>query len=208
MTTKYIVKTTFYLFLTFGLLLLQSCSAQDPESKGTESKYPIAHIKTRLGNMDFWLYDETPIHKSKFIELANQDHYNQFSFNRVVKDFVIQGGCPDSVQYFEDSPFLIDSEFVDSLKHVYGALGMGRDDNPEKQSNACQFYIVNKESGLSFLDGNYTVFGHLINGYNVLELIEKDSTDNLNKPLTRIPLDVSIVEYTEQELLDNFQLSL
>ena len=202
------VKSHLILLCSFSLILLQNCTSQDPETEETETQYPVVHVETRLGNMDFWLFDETPIHKSKFIELAKTGYYDQFSFNRVVTNFVIQGGCPDSIQYFEDSPYLIDAEFVDSLSHSYGALGMGRDDNPEKKSNACQFYVVNKESGLDFLDQNYTIFGRIINGEDVLETIEAEETDNLNKPQERIPLTVSIVEYTEQELLEKFVLTL
>ena len=138
------------------------------------------------------------------MELANAKHYNQFTFNRVVNDFVIQGGCPDSVQYFKDSPYLLDPEFNDSIKHIYGALGMGRDNNPEKRSNACQIYIVSKENGLPNLDGDYMIFGIIIKGKDVLENIESQQTDSNNKPLENISMEVQIVEFTEKELLSNF----
>jgi peptidyl-prolyl cis-trans isomerase B (cyclophilin B) len=121
-----------------------------------------------------------------------------------VKDFVIQGGCPDSVKYFENSPFLIPPEFADSIKHIYGALGMGRDNNPQKQSNACQFYIVNKEAGLPKLDGDYTIFGFILKGQDILEAIEKEQTNATDEPLVSIPLKVTIGLYTAQELTDNF----
>jgi peptidyl-prolyl cis-trans isomerase B (cyclophilin B) len=184
---------------------LFSCTGQDSSPENITSTYQVVEVNTRLGTMNFWLYDQTPNHKAKFIELANEGHYNQFTFNRVVKNFVIQGGCPDSVSFFKDSPYLLDAEFVDSLKHEYGALGMGRDDNPEKQSNACQFYIVNKEAGLPGLDGDYMIFGKIIHGEDVLEAIEKEATDNSNTPLVDIPLDVKIKRYTEDELLSRFQ---
>jgi peptidyl-prolyl cis-trans isomerase B (cyclophilin B) len=195
----------------FLLLFVPSGCKKNNEQKAsqTETKtYPIGIVNTRLGTMYFWLYDETPIHKAKFIELAKAGHYDQFTFNRVVKNFVIQGGCPDSVKYFENSPFLIPGEFSDSIKHIYGALGMGRDNNPQKQSNACQFYIVNKEAGLPNLDGDYSIFGIILKGKEVLEAIEKEQTNATDEPLLQIPLKVSIGLYTAKELKKVFGLTI
>lgn len=185
-------------FSTFG------CSSKENQEIVKEKEYPIAQVQTDFGVMYFWLFDETPNHKAKFIELAEAKVYDEYTFNRVVRNFVIQGGCPDSVKYFENSPYLLDPEFVDSIGHSYGALGMGRDDNPQKQSNACQFYIVNKEQGLPQLDGNYMIFGKIIKGTDVLEAIEKVPTDNTDTPIEAIPLQVSISYYTKQELSTNF----
>ena len=190
---------------TLLLIIVALSSCKNGETTEVlESTYPIAKISTRLGDMYFWLYDETPNHKAKFIELANENLYNEFTMNRVVKNFVIQGGCPDSVSYFENSPYLLDPEFVDSIGHSYGALGMGRDGNAEKRSNACQFYIVSKEEGLPRLDGDYVIFGEIIEGENVLEAIEKEDTDNTNTPLEVIPLQVSIEKYSVTELSEKF----
>lgn len=198
--TSYII---FFLFISFF-----ACSEKEKPGVDEEVKYPIAQVSTRLGDMHYWLYDETPVHKAKFIELANAKHYNQFTFNRVVRNFVVQGGCPDSVQYFENSPFLLDPEFHDSIGHRYGALGMGRDENPGKQSNACQFYVVCKEQGLPQLDSNYMIFGMIIKGSDVLETIEIEPTNTNDAPNTSIPLDVSIQYYTEKELLDSLGFKL
>ncbi len=185
------------------LLLLIGCNKSD---KAVE--YPIGLVQTRLGDMYFWLYDETPNHKAKFIELAKEKHYDAFTFNRVIKKFVIQGGCPDSVQYFENSPYLLEPEFIDSIGHSYGALGMGRDSNPGKLSNACQFYIVNEEAGLPNLDNNYMIFGKLIKGFDVLETIEVEETNSDNQPLTNIPLNVSIQYLSEKKLKDQLSFEL
>lgn len=191
------------------LFVVLGCTDKKPSDPDpVEDTYPIGVVSTRLGSMYFWLYDETPVHKAKFIELANDGHYNQFTFNRVVRNFVVQGGCPDSVQYFEGSPFLLDPEFHDSLGHAYGALGMGRDDNPGKQSNACQFYIVCKEAGLPQLDSNYMIFGKIIKGADVLESIEQEKTNSNDQPIDLIPLSVSILPVTEKVLLDSFNLKL
>ena len=191
--------------LLFILLIgVFACKENKPSPPDQEPSFSIGLISTSYGKMHFWLHNETPLHKAKFIELANAKHYNQFTFNRVVKNFVIQGGCPDSVQYFKDSPYLLDPEFNDSLKHIYGALGMGRDNNAGKQSNACQIYIVNKEQGLPNLDGDYMIFGQIIQGTEVLETIEKVATDGNDKPLVDILMEVSIQAFTAQELKNSF----
>ena len=193
-----------HLLVLLICLAFFSCKENSPEENKQVTMYPIGVVSTSMGNMYFWLYNETPNHKAKFIELAKAKHYNQFTFNRVVKNFVIQGGCPDSVQYFKDSPYLLDPEFNDSIKHVYGALGMGRDDNPKKQSNACQIYIVNSETGIAKLDGDSMIFGIILQGKVVLEEIEKVTTDSGDKPLVDIPMEVSIKHFSAQELKDSF----
>ena len=166
--------------------------------------YAIASVRCPEGEMLFWLYNQTPVHKATFIELAGEQHYDQFTFNRVIENFVIQGGCPDEPEYFTNSPYLLDPEFGDSLLHKYGALGMGRDDNPEKQSNACQFYVVNKPTGLAFLDGNYTVFGEIISGTAVLDAISVVDTNSDDEPDTELPLDVSIEVVTDAALVNDY----
>jgi peptidyl-prolyl cis-trans isomerase B (cyclophilin B) len=153
--------------------------------------------------MLIWLYDETPTHKSSFIELASASYWDSLSFNRVIEGFVIQGGCPDTPEGFSDSPYLLSPEFRDSLKHVYGAVGAGRDNNPEKLSAGCQFYIVHDREGISRLDENYTVFGQVFKGLETLDKIATLETDSLDAPLELVNLDVNIIELTEAQLKDN-----
>ncbi len=167
---------------------------------GCQQKQPIVKVSTKYGEMYFSLHQETPKHKSLFIKLANEQHYDQFTFNRVSEDFVIQGGCPDEESYFKDSPYLLNPEFHDHIKHEYGALGIGRDNNPKKQSNVCQFYIVANQNGLPRLDGDYMIIGSLLKGHNVLEIIEHIKTDSLYPPLEAIPLQVEVLDISEKEV--------
>lgn len=196
------------LVLPFVLALFvagcNSDTGSDQRHEDTPKRYPIGLITTNHGTMHFWLYDETPNHKAKFIELATDHYYDDFVFNRVVEDFVIQGGCPDSPQYFDDSPYLLDPEFVDSIGHVYGALGMGRDNNPEKRSNACQLYVVSKETGLPNLDGNYMIIGKLIKGEETLEKIEHVPVDNSNNPTATVTMKVEVLNLTAAEIEQNY----
>ena len=162
-------------------------------TSNNKSKKPYGVIETAYGTMVFSFYDEAPNHKQSFIKLANARYWDSLTFNRVIKDFVIQGGCPDTPEGFNESHYLLNPEFDEKLKHVYGAVGMGRDDNPEKKSAGCQFYIVNKKEGLPFLDGNYTVFGKLISGFNVLDSISNVQTDSLDQPLEPVSLKVRVL---------------
>lgn len=162
--------------------------------------YPIGQIITPKGEMLFWLYDDTPIHKESFIKLANESFWDSLTFNRVIEDFVIQGGCPDTEEGFADSPYLLKPEFHDHIKHTYGALGAGRDGNAEKLSAGCQLYIVDNEEGIPRLDGDYMIFGQLFKGYEVLDAIAKVETDSLDQPLVDVAMEVNVLYLSKEEL--------
>lgn len=179
----------FFILLTFG------CS--------TEKLYDVGQIKTDKGELLIWLNDETPNHKANFIKLANAGYWDTLSFNRVIKDFVAQGGCPDTPAGFADSPYLLKPEFSDSIKHVYGAFAAGRDDNPEMLSAGCQFYVVQNKNGLARLDNKYTVYGHVFKGMDVIDAIVSVPTDSIDEPLSKIMLDVNIIKMTKKDIESN-----
>jgi peptidyl-prolyl cis-trans isomerase B (cyclophilin B) len=162
--------------------------------------YPVGRIRTPLGEILFYLYPGTPHHRDSFIKLAGEHYWDSLTFNRVIKNFVAQGGCPDTPAGFGGSPYLLAPEFSDSLRHVYGAVGAGRDDNPQKLSAGCQFYIVANKQGLPRLDGNYTVFGQVFKGMDVVEKIVSVPKDSTDKPYTPITLKVDVVRMTKGEL--------
>lgn len=159
-----------------------------------QKKVEIGQINTPYGEILIWLYDETPNHKASFIQLAKVHYWDSFTFNRVIPDFVIQGGCPDTKEGFTDSTYLLKPEFVPSLKHTYGAFAAGRDNNPGKYSARCQFYIVENKEGVPRLDGNYTVYGKVITGMDVVEKIAHVVRDKADMPLTPVKLDVNIIK--------------
>ncbi len=165
-----------------------------------EMLYEVGQIKTKKGDALIWLYDETPNHKASFIKLANAGYWDTLSFNRVIKNFVVQGGCPDTPEGFADSPYLLAPEFNDSIKHVYGAFAAGRDDNPQMLSAGCQFYIVQNKNGLPRLDNKYTVYGQVFAGMDVIDAIVTVPTDSLDEPLSKIMLDVNVITMTRKEL--------
>ncbi len=167
---------------------------------GAAPTYPVGRIRTDLGQILFYLYPQTPNHRASFIRLAGQHYWDSLTFNRVIKNFVAQGGCPDTPAGFKGSPYNLSPEFNDSLRHVYGAVGAGRDDNPEKLSAGCQFYIVANRGGLKRLDGNYVVFGQVFEGMDVVEAIVSVPKDSTDTPLQPIRLQVDVIELTAEQL--------
>lgn len=129
------------LFLSLSLLSLFTFAAK-PE-------YTYARISVNGTACIVRLYNETPKHRDNFIKLAKEGFYNGTLFHRVIKDFMIQGGDPDSKNAPEgtllgegDLDYKIPAEFNDSLFHKKGALAAARDNNPDKSSSAAQFYLV------------------------------------------------------------------
>jgi len=162
--------------------------------------WPVVRIQTRLGEILFVMYPQTPKHDSSFTALVKSHYFDSLTFNRVIKNFVAQGGCPDTPAGFAGSPYLLKPEFNDSLRHVYGAVGAGRDNNPQMLSAGCQFYIVANKAGLARLDGKYTVFGQVIKGMDVVEAIVSVPKDSTDTPLTPIPLKMDVIEMTAEQL--------
>jgi len=181
-----------YKLLFLLIFALSTCTSS--------KKYEVGQIKTPKGEILVWLYDETPNHKKSFIQLAKDGYWDSLSFNRVIPDFVAQGGCPDTPEGFNDPEYLLEPEFNDNLLHEYGAFGAGRDNNPDKLSARCQFYIVHNKEGEHRLDGDYTVFGKVIAGMDVVDAIVKSPRDSINEPLTSISLDVNIVTMKAKDL--------
>src|ERR1700742_2672170 len=133
-------------------LLLISISAF---AGGPKNQY--VRIKTSYGECIIRLYNETPQHRDNFIKLTKEGFFNGTLFHRVIQNFMIQGGDPDSkaakagVELGNGGlKYTIPAEFNDSLFHKRGVLAAARDDNPAKASSGSQFYIV---EGKRFTNG-------------------------------------------------------
>jgi cyclophilin family peptidyl-prolyl cis-trans isomerase len=246
--------------------------------KNDNCKY--VKISTEKGDIVIRLYNETPKHRDNFVKLSSTKFYDGQIFHRIINNFVVQGGdpktknpLPDYLYGNTDSGYLLDAEFVDSLIHKRGAVGMARDGddiNPEKKSSGSQFYIVKgkvytndqlnelerkkdnqKKSklyrelileklkntnnqtktdtvsisldvsvaidsiwetypkfkfsekqrkvytttgGLPHLDGNYTVFGEVVSGMDIIDLFSTVNTDQNNRPLKDIHFSTSVIK--------------
>jgi peptidyl-prolyl cis-trans isomerase B (cyclophilin B) len=183
---------TIYLFLLIGGLF--ACTPSTDNEQEDSTVYDLVKISTPKGEIIFLLSDETPNHKKSFMNLVDEHYFDSYTFNRVIDNFVAQGGCPDTPAGFSDSPYLLDPEFNQKLRHGYGAVGAGRDDNPEMLSAGCQFYIVQNKEGLPRLNDKYTVFGFVIKGMDVVDAIVKVETDSTDQPLVPISLKLELIQ--------------
>ncbi len=177
-------------------VIAQTTSSSQPQKKFV--------IHTDLGDMKGILYNETPKHRDNFVKLAKSGFYDGTLFHRVIPGFMIQGGDPGSKgaqpgqQLGAGGPgYTVPAEFNASLKHKRGALAaarLGDAQNPQKASSGSQFYIVEPVNGAHSLDNQYTVFGEVTEGLDVITKIASVQKDKANRPLTDIKMTVRIVE--------------
>lgn len=272
------MKKIFYLILILFMTTIENMDAK-------KDNHTYVLIETTKGNIKVLLYDETPQHRDNFIKLANEGFFNETLFHRVIKDFMIQGGDPDS----KNAPagkslgtggpsYTIPAEFVYPQHfHKRGALSAARQAdqvNPEKRSSGSQFYIVwgskmsngqldgmeqqvnqgkqkkifdrmtaerqkeilelrksrNQEGlvalqeelikksaeeaksspnfkyteaqrnayttigGTPFLDNEYTVFGEVVEGLDIVEKIQSVKTGNGDRPEEDVKMKISVVK--------------
>ncbi|WP_258102964.1 peptidylprolyl isomerase [Marinoscillum sp. MHG1-6] len=126
-----------FLILTVLTLALTACD---------KNKDYIVTIHTEYGDMKLILYDETPLHKKNFLELASEGKYDSTTWHRVIEGFMIQGGDVNAKEGTREKPEdRIPAEIVEGFWHTKGSLAAARQGdnmNPEKKSSAVQFYIV------------------------------------------------------------------
>lgn len=160
---------------------------------------PVFDIITNMGTIKVKLYSGTPKHRENFAKLAFSKYYDGIIFHRVINGFMIQGGDPltkdihaDPAKYGTGGPdYTIPAEFVPEYTHKKGALAAARRGdaaNPLKESSGSQFYIVQNESTCAQLDGNYTVFGQTVEGFDVIDKIAAVETNNRDCPMTPVKI--------------------
>ncbi|HEX8506542.1 MAG TPA: peptidylprolyl isomerase [Hymenobacter sp.] len=179
-------------------------------------------IKTRLGNIRVKLYDDTPIHKANFLLLARKGVFDETMFNRVVQHFAVQGGQTYNARTIRLKRYRLPPEIRGAHYHHKGALGMARYDdeqNPGRLSSNTDFYLVVGEKltpdqsqsmtrrqltpaqtkayatagGVPSLDGQYTVFGEVIEGQDVVDKISNQPVESDKWPVEDIPIKVEVV---------------
>ena len=196
-------------------------------------------METSLGDIVVRLYDETPIHRDNFVKLVKEGYYDGTLFHRVIKNFMIQGGDPNSKGASADadlgtgSPdYTLEAEIREGLYHKRGALAAARkgdEVNPERRSSGSQFYIVwgrtysprqmeflvekmkmehpetgglteqqqqiySTVGGTPHLDGQYTVFGEVEEGLDVVEKIQNAPTGMGDRPVDDIVVKMVVLE--------------
>ncbi|MBO4541749.1 MAG: peptidylprolyl isomerase [Bacteroidales bacterium] len=183
-------------------LIISLCTANiaqgQKNNKKMQQKETLVLISTSMGDIKVKLYNETPLHRDNFIKLVKEGYYNGLLFHRVINNFMIQGGDPDS----KNAPsgqmlgnggpdYTIPAEIIPELKHVKGSLAaarMGDQVNPKRESSGSQFYIVQNDNGTPHLDGAYTIFGQTIEGMDVIDKIAQVKTDRFNRPIEDVKI--------------------
>lgn len=202
----------------------------------------FVRLVTNKGDITLMLYDQTPKHRDMFLHAIREGIYKDAAFNRVIKAFVSQAGELDDVildrekQHPENPPKRLAAEIKPNLFHKKGALGAGRNDNPEKSSYLSQIYLVagKKQSdaqldaieakkGMKFsekqrevyktiggtphLDGDYTVFGEVVEGMDVADEINSVATNKEDLPLSPVVFKALILLKKEALRLRNVERS-
>jgi peptidyl-prolyl cis-trans isomerase B (cyclophilin B) len=161
-----------------------------------EEALPTSVIETKFGNIELRFFpDDAPKHVDNFLTLARTGFYDGTIFHRVIPGFMIQGGDPltkgtDKSLYGTGGPdYKIPSEF-NKRPHKRGVLSMARSQDPN--SAGSQFFIVVKDS--NFLDGQYTVFGEVTEGIEIVDKIVSQKRDTKDNPLERIQINIRLIE--------------
>lgn len=221
-----------YLLTCCLSLLLLNVTAKKP-------RHQYVRVTTSYGQCIVKLYNETPLHRDNFIKLVKKGVYEGTLFHRVIKDFMIQGGDPDSKQATPgqllgegDVGYTIPAEFNDSLFHKKGVLAAAREDNPDKASSGCQFYLVQGKvftdeqldavetkrlkfkipaahrevyktiGGTPHLDRSYTVYGETVQGITLIDKIASVVTDPKDRPVTDVTMTMKVLKKREARKLE------
>ncbi|QNL22474.1 peptidylprolyl isomerase [Hyphobacterium sp. CCMP332] len=228
-----IILLSFTLAIIIGAFIFPGSSA-----KTKNNSDHIITISTKYGDMKFILYEATPLHKENFIKLVKKGYFDSTTFHRVINQFMIQGGDPNSKDSNPNNDglggpgYTIPSEFNSKLFHKKGALAAARQPdaiNPKKESSGSQFYIVqgrpvsndelkrlssfmkqdysvdqikiyNELGGTPHLDGEYTVFGEIISGMNVIDSISNVRVNSAKRPYDNIYMKIKEEEMKKKKI--------
>ena len=171
----------------------QQASDTQTEMENTVISEPEFEMVTSHGTMKLKLYSMTPKHRDNFVKLVNENYYDGLRFHRVIEGFMIQAGDPYSRDttkanlWGQGGPdYTVPAEFVSQYWHKKGAIAAARKGdmaNPTKASSGSQFYIVHDENACLHLDGQYSIFGEVTEGLDVIDRIATVPTDYYDRPL-------------------------
>ena len=167
------------------------------EKNNKENK---VRISTNYGNIDVELFENTPYHRANFIYLIKKKYFQGEYFHRVVKDFIIQGGNSDNISTSKKrrkiGRYLLPPDTKKGYKHHRGIVSMPSSEieNPYKLASPFEFFIVKKTDGAYHLDKNYTAFGRVMKGMEVVDKISDLETDKREWPLDNVRFNIEIIE--------------
>ena len=182
-------------------MAIASCACRNESEQAAETQTemektviaePEFEMVTTHGTMKLKLYSMTPKHRDNFVKLVNEKYYDGMRFHRVIEGFMIQGGDPYSRDtskidlWGQGGPdYTVPAEFVSQYWHKKGAIAAARKGdmaNPTKASSGSQFYIVHDENNCLHLDGQYSIFGEVTEGLEVIDRIAAVPTDAYDRP--------------------------
>ena len=147
-------------------------------------------ITTDFGEIDILLFNETKFHRANFIFLTKQKYFDGTQFYRIVKNFIIQGGNSDEMKIANRrrniGKYLLPKDTKHGFTHERGVISMPSSEieNPHKLASPYQFFIVQRTS--NHLDGDYTIFGKVLKGMDVVDEIAEQEIDNAEWPLHNV----------------------
>ena len=221
-----------YLFSLINCLIILSAAAQKDSTVTKKDKKKDVLMETSMGNIVIRLSDSTPMHRDNFLKLVKRHFYDSTLFHRVIKNFMIQAGDPNSKTAASGVPlgggglnYTVPAEFRKTMFHKRGVIAAARTGdniNPEKASSSCQFYIAQGKiytdagldsvetfrlngrkipiawrevyktiGGIPHLDQNYTVYGEVVSGLDVVDKIAAVQTSkgrDLDRPFENIKI--------------------
>jgi len=155
-------------------------------------KENIVELDTDKGKIEITLFNETKFHRSNFLYLTKQNYFKSTQFYRVINNFIIQGGNSDNRKIAKKrkkiGKYLLPVDNNHGFKHSRGMVSMPSSiiKNPHKLASPYEFFIVQSETGAHFLDGDYTIFGQVTKGMDVVDEIASVETDDLDWPVSNI----------------------
>ncbi|MAO09019.1 MAG: peptidylprolyl isomerase [Alteromonas sp.] len=194
-----------------------------PKKKTPQSKYPIITednmvsflteygkknpenrvlVSTNHGDIEITLYEDTPLHRANFIYLVKQQYFDGTFFHRVVPNFIIQGGNSDNIKTNKKRKKLgpnyrLPAELDNGRKHEYGTVSGAKEyrKNPDKKTAPYEFFIfLGPPSSTGHLNGNYTIFGRVTKGMDVVEKIANLPHDETDWPLQNVYIEAKVLD--------------
>jgi peptidyl-prolyl cis-trans isomerase A (cyclophilin A) len=149
-------------------------------------------ISTDFGDIEILLYNDTKYHRANFIYLTKRQYFNGTQFYRVINNYIIQGGSSDDKETAKKrnkiGRYLLPTDTNKGYKHNRGVISMPSSDidNPHKLASPFEFFIIQQQGGSHSLDGDYTIFGEVTKGMDVVDKIAAVETDDSDWPLQNI----------------------
>jgi peptidylprolyl isomerase len=168
---------------------------------GLENPETKVLITTQQGSIELELFNDAPMHRANFIYLVKQGYFNETFFHRVVPDFIIQGGNSDLRSTTKKRAvignYILPAELQNGRIHKMGTLSGAKEyrENPDKNSAPFEFFIfLGPQTSTGHLNGNYTVFGKVSKGMNIVKKIANLPSDDGDWPLQNVYIEAKVVE--------------